>query len=103
MVYPHIMADCDIEERRRSITMEKRCDNQLRTKANDVRCGGGERNKAAGHPSNSDGNYNGKGNGNGNGDRWQALGGWWRRIRWQRKWDFAVENYSVMGEYNFSN
>jgi hypothetical protein len=26
------------------------------------------------------------------------LGGWWRHIRWQRKWDFAVENYLVMGE-----
>ena len=89
------MVDCDIEERRQSIATEKRCDNHLRTKANDVRCGGGERNKAAGHP--SDGN----GDGNGNSDRRQALGGWWRRIRWQRKWDFAVENYSVMGDYNF--
>ena len=90
-----------IEERRQSIATEKRCDNQPRTKANDVRfrCGGGERNKdkAAGHP--SDGN----GNGNGDGDRRQALGCWWRRIRWQRKWDFAVENYSLLGDYNFSN
>ena len=57
-----------IEERRQSIATatEKRCDNQPRTKANDVRfrCGGGERNKdkAAGHT--SDGN----GNGNGDGD-----------------------------------
>ena len=91
-VYPGITTDCDIEERRQSIATEKRYDNQLRTKANDVRCGGGERNKAAGHPS----------NGNGDGDRWQALGGWWCCIRWQRKWDFAVENYLVMGEYNFS-
>ena len=61
---------------------------------------GGERNKAAGHP--RDGNGDGNGNGNGDGDRRQALGGWWRHIRWQRKWDFAVENYLVMGEYNFS-
>jgi hypothetical protein len=98
-VYPGIATDRDIEERRQSIATEKRCDNQLklRTKADYVRCGGGERNKAAGHP--SDGN----GNGNGDGDRRQALGGWWRRIRWQRKWDFAVENYSVMAEYNFSD
>ena len=57
-------------------------------KANDVRCGGGERNKAAGHPSNGDGD------GDGDGNRRQALGGWWHCIRWQRKWDFAVENYS---------
>jgi len=97
MVYPGIVMDRDIEERQQSIATEKRCDNQLRTKANDNRCGGGERNKAAGHP--SDGN----GNGNGDGNRWQALGGWWHRIRWQWKWDFAVENYSVMGEYNFSD
>ena len=96
-VYLGIVMDRNIEERRQSITTEKRCDNQLRTKANNVRCGGGERNKAAGHPSDGDGN------GNGNGDRRQALGGWWRHIRWQRKWDFAVENYSVMGEYNFSD
>ena len=34
----------DIEERWQSIATEKRCDNHLRTKANDdVRCGGGER------------------------------------------------------------
>jgi len=34
----------------------------------------------------------------------QALGGWWRRIRWQRKWDYAVDNYYlVMGQYNFSD
>ena len=65
--------------------MEKKCDNQLRTKANDDRCGGGERNKATVHPS------DGGGNGNGDGDRRQALGGWWRRIRWRRKWDFAVD------------
>ncbi len=64
-------------------------------KANNVRCGGGERNKAAGHP----------GDGNGDGDRRQALGGWWRCIRWRRKWDFAVDldTYSAMGECNFSD
>jgi hypothetical protein len=84
--------DHDIEERRQSIATEKRCDIQLRKKINDVRCSGGERNKAAGHPLI-----------NGDGDRRQALGGWWRRIRWQRIWDFAVENYLVMGEYKFSN
>ena len=95
-VYPGIAMDRVIEERWQSLATEKRCDNQLRTKANEDRCGGGERIKAAGHP--SDGN----GNGNGDGDRRQALGCWWRRIRWQRKWDFAVKNYSVMGEYNFS-
>ena len=55
--------------------MEKRYHNQLRMKANSVRCGGGERNKAAGHPSDGDGN------GNGDGDRRQALGGWWHCIR----------------------
>ena len=65
--------------------------------ANNVRCSGGERNKAAGHP--SDGN----GNGNGDGGRRQALGGSWRYIRWQWKWDFAVKNFWVMGEYNFSD
>ena len=92
-MYPGIAMDHDIEERRQLITTEKRCDNQPRTKANNVRCGGGERNKAAGHPSDGDGD----------GDRRQALGGWWRRIRWQRIWDFAVENYLVMGEYKFSN
>ena len=54
-------------------------------------------NKAAGHPSDGEGNSNGSGN------RQQALGGWWRCIRWQRKLDFAVENYSVMGEYDLSN
>ena len=72
--------DCDIEERGQTIATEMRCDNQPRTKANDVRfrCGGGERNKATVHPS------DGGGNGNGDGDRRQALGGWWRRIRWQR-------------------
>jgi hypothetical protein len=85
--------DREIEERQQSITTDERCNNQL-TKANDVRCSGGERNKAAGHPSDGDGN--------GDGYRWQALGSWWRRIRWRLKWDFAVENYSVMGEYNFS-
>ena len=85
-VYPGIATDCSIEERWQSIATEKRCDNHLRTKANDdVRCGGGERNKAAGHPS-DDG-----GDGNGDGDRRQALGGWWHRIRWHRKWDFAFE------------
>ncbi len=52
-------------------------------------------NKAVGHPSDGDGN--------GTGNRRQALGGWWCCIRWQRKWDFAVENYSVMGKYNYSN
>ncbi len=57
--------------------MEKRWDNQLRVKANNVRCGGGERSKAAGHLSNGDGN----GSGDGNGDRRQALGGWWHHIR----------------------
>jgi len=31
-------------------------------KANNVRCGGGERNKAASHPSTGDGNSNGDGN-----------------------------------------
>ena len=96
-MYPGIAMDHDIEERRQSIATEKRCDIQLRKKINDVRCSGGERNKAAGHPSNGDGNING------DGDRRQALGGWWRRIRWQRIWDFAVENYLVMGEYKFSN
>jgi len=87
--------DRDIDERRQSIATAKRCNNQLRRKANGVRCGGGERNKAVGHPSPSDVD----GNGNGNG----ALGGWWRRIRWQRKLDFAVENYLVIGENNFSD
>jgi hypothetical protein len=95
-VYPGIAMDRVIEERWQSLATEKRCDNQLRTKANDDICGGGERNKAAGHTSDVDGN------GNGDGNRRKALGGWWRRIRWQRKWDFAVKNYSVMGEYNFS-
>ena len=96
-MYPGIATDRDIEERRQSIATVKRCDNQLRTKANGVSCGGGERNKAAGHPSGGDGD------GIGDGNRRQALGGWWRHIRWQRKWDFAVENYLVMGEYNFSD
>ena len=90
-MYPCVVVDCDIEERRQSIATEKRCDNHLRTKANDVRCGGGERNKAACHPSNGDGD------GNGNSDRRQALGGWWRRIRWQEM-GFCC---SVMGDYNF--
>ncbi len=58
-------------------------------KASDVRCSGGERNKAASHPSNGDGE--GDSDGDGEGDRRQALGGWWRRIRWRRKWDFVVE------------
>ena len=96
-MYPGIVTDRDIEERRQSIATEKRCDNQLRTKANDDRCVGGERIKAAGHPSDGDGD------GESDGDRRQALGGWWRGIRWQRKWDFAVENYSVMGEYTLSD
>ena len=74
-VYPGIATDHNIEERHLSITTEKRCDNKLRTKANNVRCGGGERNKAAGHPS------TGNGNCNGNINRWQELGGWWRCIR----------------------
>ena len=66
-VYPGIVMDRDIEERRLSIATAKRCDNQLRTKANDVRCGGGERSKAAGHPSNGDGNdSNDDGNDNAN-------------------------------------
>ena len=107
MVYPGIATDCDIEKRWQSIATEKRCNNQLRAKANDVRCGGGERNKAAVHPSNGDGNCDGNGDGNGNGnsdgDRRQALGGWWCCIGWQWKWEFAVENYSVLGEYNFSD
>ena len=98
-VYLGIVMDRNIEERRQSITTEKRCDNQLRTKANNVRCGGGERNKAAGHPSEGEGD----GNGNGNNNRRQALGCWWHCIRWQRKLDFAVENNSVMGECNFSD
>ena len=97
MVYPGIAMGRDIEERWQSIATEKRCNNQMRTKANDVGCGGGKMNKAAGHPSDGEGNSNGSGN------RQQALGGWWRCIRWQRKLDFAVENYSVMGEYNLSN
>ena len=71
-VCPGIVTDCDIEERRQSIATEKRCDNQLRTKANDNRCGGGERIKAAGHPSDGDGN--GNSNGNGNGKHWVAGG-----------------------------
>jgi hypothetical protein len=72
--------DLDVEERRQSIATEKRCDNQLRTKANanDDRCGGGERIKAASHPSDGDGNGNGNGNGNsngnGNGKHWVAGG-----------------------------
>ena len=93
-VYSGIVKDRNIEERWQSIATGKRCNDQLtmdKGKCNDVRCGRGERNKAARHPIDS------------NGDRWQALGGWWRRIRWQRKWDFAVENYSVMGEYNFTD
>ncbi len=77
-VYPNI------EETWQSNATAKRCDTQLRLKANDVRCGEGERNMAPCHP--SDGN----GNGNGNGDRR------WCCIRWQRKWNFAVENYLVM-------
>jgi hypothetical protein len=66
--------DLDVEERRQSIATEKRCDNQLRTKANvnDGRCGGGERIKTDGHP--SDGNDNGNSNGNGNGKHWVAGG-----------------------------
>jgi hypothetical protein len=79
-VYPGIAADRDIEERWQSIATEKRCGNQLSTKANGVRCGGGERNKAASNPIDGDGDGNGNGNGNGNssssGNRWQALGGW---------------------------
>jgi hypothetical protein len=50
------------------------------------------------HQSNTD-----NGDGNGDSDRWQALGSWWCCIRWRWKWDFAVENYSVMGEYIFCN
>ncbi len=80
--------------------MEKRCDNQLRTKANEDRCGRGERIKAAGHPSNGSGNGNGNSNGNGNGKHWVAggvtSGGSGNGI-------FAVENYSVLGEYNFTD
>jgi len=55
-MYPGIAMARDIEERWQSIATEKRWDNQLRTKANGVRfrCGGGERNKAAGHPSRGD-------------------------------------------------
>ena len=34
-VYPGIAMDQDIEERWQSIAMEKRCDSQLRKKAND--------------------------------------------------------------------
>jgi hypothetical protein len=67
-VYPGIATDLNVEERRQSIATEKRCDNQLRTKANDDRWGGGERIKAAGHPS------NGNSNGNGNGKHWVAGG-----------------------------
>jgi hypothetical protein len=70
--------DLDVEERRQSIATEKRCDNQLRPKANDDRCGGGERIKAAGHPSDGNGNDNGNSNsnsnGNGNGKHWVAGG-----------------------------
>ena len=47
-MYPGIVTDRNIEERRQSIATEKRCDNQLRMKANDDICGGGERIKAAG-------------------------------------------------------
>jgi hypothetical protein len=73
-VYPGIATDLDVGERRQSIATEKRCDNQLRTKANDDICGGGERIKAAGHPSDGDGNGNGNSNGNGNGNHWVAGG-----------------------------
>ena len=73
-MYPGIVTDLDVEERRQSIATEKRCGNQLSTKANGVRCGGGERNKAAGHPSDGDGNGNGNSNGNGNGKHWVAGG-----------------------------
>ena len=92
-MYSGIVKDHDIDERWQSITKEKRCNNQLTMdegQRNDVRCGGGERNNAAGHPSDGDG------------DRRQALGGWWRRIRWRRKWDFAVDFDTRQGEYNFS-
>ena len=94
-MYPGIATDCNIEETWQSNVTAKRCDTQLRLKANDIRRGEGERNKAPRHP--SDGN----GNNNSDGNRRQVLGGCWHR--WQRKWNFAVENYLVMGEYNVSN
>ena len=82
-VYPGIATDHNIEERHLSITTEKRCDNKLRTKANNDRCGGGERNKAAGHPSTGDGN--------GNGNRWQQMA----RIGW------LVASHQVTVEMGF--
>ncbi len=85
-VYPGIATDHNIEERRLSIATEERCDNKLRTKANNVRCGGGERNKAAGHPRTSDGN------GNGDGNRWRQQ---MARIGW------LVTSHQVAVEMGF--